>query len=86
MTDMFQFIWDEMQKEKQRVNQMFETVNAEIDAATETKSQAVADLPLAADGMSSYELRFATDGLKQGETTGIVTGKHAVFLFAFHPK
>ena len=70
----FELIWQLMQAEKDRVNTEFNKLDADIDAAITTIEQAVADLPLAADGMNRYEVRFAVDGLKQGETTGNGTG------------
>lgn len=73
-TSMFDFIWDELNTLRNELNERIDTVEAEIDAAATTQEIAFADLPFAVDGMSRYEVRFITDGRKQGETAGNGTG------------
>lgn len=43
---------------------------------------ALADAPLAADGMTGYAVAFITDGRKQGEGAGNGTGIPAYYDFA----
>jgi hypothetical protein len=74
MVDMFQVIWDEMVKERQRVNGEFEKLRTEIDAAVTIIMQDETDLPLAVNGMSRVEIRWCSNGLKDSETTGNGTG------------
>lgn len=72
--DMFNLIWSEMQKERARVNGEFIKLKTQLDAGLTPIQQALADLPLAADGMNSPERRWCTDCRKDGEGAGLGTG------------
>ena len=57
-----------------------QTLLSEIAGVTSTfEIMTLADAPLAADGMLAYEVRFISDGRKQGEGAGNGTGVPAYY-------
>jgi hypothetical protein len=77
--DMFTYVWDAMITERARVNGELETLKAQLDAGLTVIQQTEANLPLAVDGMAMPEIRWCTNGRKDGEGAGNGTGVYVYY-------
>jgi len=69
---MFQRLSDQIADNRDRIRRLESQQLSET--ATSVPSVALADAPLAADGMTTFALRFISDGRKPGEGAGTGTG------------
>lgn len=82
MSDLLELVWD-------RINERVTPLEATIDELRQDSQVArsayafpqttLANAPLAADGMTTAEMRFITDGRKGGESAGNGTGVPAYY-------
>lgn len=76
MSDIIDFVWEKLNDEISTRRNETRKINAseKTGEAFSFPISALADAPLAADGMATFACRFISDGRKGGEGAGTGTG------------